>query len=49
MEYISTEKEKEYILYLMEKAQKAQGAVDYAEVRKEYEAWRKHENWVNSE
>ena len=47
MKYISTSEEKAFILAAIA-AQKAQGTVDYAVVRKAYEAMRKHENWINS-
>lgn len=47
MKYISTQKEKAFILAAIA-AQKAQGTVDYAVVRKAYEAMRRHEAWITS-
>ena len=47
MKYISNEQEKAFILAAIA-AQKAQGTVDYAVVRKAFEAMRKHEDWVKN-
>ena len=47
MKYISNAKEKAFILAAIA-AQKAQGTVDYAVVRKAFEKMRKHEDWIKN-